>query len=354
MPHPLAVLWLTAFGLLLAQPATDRAADPSGRHESAGRRAYFGINEDPVYNFPVARLPQFAEMLAKSGAGAVRMPIRWCVVEPQRGHWEFSAIDRALAVIPPKTEILAMLMSVPTWANGIDPQKAEGWSDAYPPKDIGDWERYVTTTVSRYRGRIRYWEVWNEENGVDFYRPRPDVPGYLRLLQAAYRAANQADHQCVVVLGGLQMNGIVPNPWSPVKTRNFIEDLYRAGARPYFDVCNIHPYVLPEEGAQRMMTLIGGTLSVMTKYGDARKPLWVTEVGCGANSHDAEAAQARLLADTFAATQKEPRIERIFWFLLRDMDRNLLGPEGSMGLFSFQGREKPALDVYRRAAAGAR
>ena len=41
------------------------------------------------------------------------------------------------------------------------------------------------------------------------------------------------------------MNGIIANPWSDVKVENYLEDLYKAGAQPYFDVCNIHPYVAP-------------------------------------------------------------------------------------------------------------
>ena len=200
--------------------------------------------------------------------------------------------------------------------------------------------------------RIKHWEMWNEENGVDFYRPRPDAKTYTKLLKAAWLAAKKADPDCVVVLGGMQMNGIIANPWSKVKVHNYLDDLYKAGARPYFDVCNIHPYVLPNEGADHMMKLPRDTLSLMARYGDGNKPLWITEVGCGAASRDAEQAQAQLLADTFEAAKKEPAIQRVFWFLLRDMQKDLLGPEGSMGLFNYQGKPKPALEAFRRATTG--
>ena len=43
----------------------------------------------------------------------------------------------------------------------------------------------------------------------------------------------------------------------------------------------------------------------------------------------------------------EPGIERVFWFLLHDMKKDFLGPEGSMGLFSYQGKPKPALQAFR-------
>lgn len=311
--------------------------------------AFYGINEDPVWNFKPHEVSQFASMLTQSGCGAVRIGVRWRIVERRRGEWDYSAVDNVVKRIPGDIEILGVLMSVPEWANGVDPKTAEGWFDTYPPKDLNDWKQYVSKTVEHYKHRIKRWEIWNEENGVDFYRPRPDAEAYTKLLKTAYLAAKKADPQCVVVLGGLQMNGIIPNPWSNVKVSNYLEALYNAGARPYFDVCDIHPYVLPDEGAEHMMNLTRDTLSLMARHGDGNKPLWITEIGCGATSKEAEQAQAQLLFDSFKVAGEEPRIQRVFWFLLRDMQKDLLGPEGSMGLFSYQGRPKPALQAFQRA-----
>jgi hypothetical protein len=311
-------------------------------------RAFYGINADPVWSFKPEELPQFAEMLKKSACGAVRIPVRWLVLEPKKGEWDFSAVDRALLSIPVDVEILGTLMSVPEWASGVDPKKAEGWFDAYPPRDLADWQRAVSAIVTHYRPRIRHWEIWNEQNGVDFFRPRPDAVVYTALLKTAYQAAKEANPQCIVVLGGLQMNGIIANPWSEVKVTNYLEDLYKAGARPYFDVCNIHPYVLPEEGAERMMEQTEGTLEVMARYGDVEKPLWITEVGCGAKSPEAEQAQARLLRDTYELAAREPRIRKVYWFQLRDLEQDLLGPESTMGLFKLNGVARPALEAFRR------
>ena len=310
-------------------------------------RAYYGINSDPLWNFKPEELPQFVAMLTKSQCGSVRLPIRWQAAEPKRGEWDFSAMDRVVQSIPKEIEILGTLMSVPAWANGMDPKTAKGWFDAYPPRDVTDWERAVSTIVTHYRGRIKHWEIWNEQNGVDFFRPQPDARAYTELLKSAYQAAKKADPACLVVLGGLQMNGIIPNPWSDGTAPNYLEDLYKAGAQPYFDICNTHPYVTPEQGARYMMELTGATLKLMARYGDAAKPLWITEVGCGATSPEGEQAQATLLRDTFELASGEPRIQRVFWFLLRDMEKDLLGPESHMGLFKFNGVAKPALEAFR-------
>jgi GH35 family endo-1,4-beta-xylanase len=316
--------------------------------------AFYGINDDPVWNYKASDIPQFSEMLKQSHCGAIRIPIRWRVVEHTKGNLDFSAIDRIIQMIPDDIEILATLMSIPEWANGVDPKNAEGWFDVYPPKDFSDWECYVSKTVHKYKHRIKHWEIWNEENGIDFYRPLPDVKEYTELLKVAYKSAKNTDPDCVVVLGGLQMNGIIPNPWSKVKVSDYLEDLYKAGAGQFFDVCNIHPYVLPSEGSNYMMQMTKDTLSLMARYGDSGKPLWITEVGCGATSQHDEEIQAQLLADTFEVTAKEPQIKRVFWFLLRDMQNDLLGPEGSMGLFSYQGKPKLALRAFLNATESAK
>lgn len=325
------------------------AAEPVS--DSRPSVTFVGINEDPLWNYKPEELTTFSRMLKASGASAIRMPIRWRVIEPQKSERQFAAIDRALDFIPEDVEVLGTLMSVPQWANEVDPDTAEGWADSYPPKDHAGWEQYVFDTVTRFKRRIHYWEIWNEQNGVDFYRPLPDAEGYTALLKTAYLAAKRADPHCTVVMGGLQMNGIIPNPWSPVKTPDFLQALYESGARPYFDVCNIHPYVLPEEGAAHMMALTSDTLAVMGRNGDSHKPVWITEVGCRAKSPQAEREQAELLATTYEMAKQEPRIQRVFWFLLRDMEKDLLGPEASMGLFSHSGRAKPAVNEFRKAAA---
>lgn len=345
---------LAAFALLL--PLREFCQTPPASNASPARPpAFYGVNADPVWDFKAidpksSELPLFVKMLKGSGAGSVRLPIRWRVLEPRKGEWDFAAVDRVLEAIPAGVEVLGLLMSVPQWANGMDPKTSLGWFDAYPPKDLADWERAVSTIVARYKGRVKHWEIWNEQNGVDFFRPLPDAKAYTKMLKISYQSAKKADPGCVVVLGGLQMNGIIANPWSDVKVEHFLEDLYKAGARPYFDVCNIHPYALPEEGAGRTVEMTRDTLALMNRYGDAQKPVWLTEVGCGAPTPEAEEIQARLVRDTYVTAAREPRIQRVFWFTLRDMEKDLLGPESSMGLFKHRGAPKPALEAFTAAA----
>jgi hypothetical protein len=324
------------------------ASRPAGRF-----RSFYGVNADLVYDFEQPEYHRLAQFLTESGAGTLRMAIRWLVVEPQKGSWNWRPIDAALESLPRNIEPVAALLSTPTWSSGVEQGKSTGWFDTYPPRDLSDWSNFVRETVHRYRDRIGYWEIWNEENGIDFYHPNPDAGRYVELLKASYSAAKGADPRCKVLLGGLQMNGVIANPWSPVKTPNFLEDVYRAGGGVSFDICNTHPYVMPNEGAKHMIELTRDTRKVMAKYGDAEKPLWLTEMGCGLNNGITPADQAKLLSDCYEAAAADPGIDRLCWFTFRDLKQDILGPEGSMGMLTHSWQRKPAFEAFKRLATSA-
>jgi hypothetical protein len=215
-----------------------------------------------------------------------------------------------------------------------------------------DWREYVRQVARRYQKDIHFWEIWNEENGEDFYKPLPNARDYVGLLRAAHDTIKAIDPKATVVLGGLQMNGIIPNPWSPVKVENFLQKIYDAGGGPCFDVANIHPYVLAtkEEGPAYAARLVRETLRVMASNGDAQKPLWITETGLATGPSVTEQMQAQHLSGLYREWGSIPQVKAIYWFLLRDMDKAVCGGEDSMGLITTAGRRKPAFDAFKRAA----
>ena len=100
-------------------------------------------------------------------------------------------------------------------------------------------------------------------------------------------------------------------------------------------------------GAETQRNTLGGERSKVF-YGINEYPVW--------NFKDHELSKfAAMLEQTGSGAVRiplrcrvmEPGVERVFWFLLRDMKKDLLGPEGSMGLFSYQGKPKPALQAFR-------
>lgn len=314
---------------------------------------YYGVNHDFVWTKD-EDIPALIQAMKDAHVQTVRVPIRWTVVEPDKGKWSFDKVDRVVRDIrAANIEVLGLLMGVPAWASGIDPKKEQGFWDCYPPKEIADYQAFVRQTVNRYKSSIRYWEIWNEENGSDFYRPTPDSGEYVWILRAAYKAVKGCDPRATVVLGGLQMNGIIPNPWIATKTPNFLQKVYYAGGKPYFDVVNIHPYVLPttSEGPGYCAKLVRDTVEVMRRNGDAKKPLWITEIGAATNAEITEEKLAKHLEGIYRELGAIPEVKAIYWFTLRDYPSSICGGEDSMGLIAVDGRRKAAFDAYRRLAS---
>jgi len=119
----------------------------------------------------------------------------------------------------------------------------------------------------RYRGRVRHWEVWNEENIETFWR-NVSAEDYVKLLKVTYAEIKSADPEAKVLLGGL----------SRVPT-NYIDKVYLAGGKDYFDIMNIHPYTRPDPPERRMLKELKELKTIMAKHEDAGKPIWITEIG---------------------------------------------------------------------------
>ncbi|MGV3531657.1 MAG: hypothetical protein ACO1QR_04750, partial [Chthoniobacteraceae bacterium] len=119
-----ACLAILPFHAALAQEGT--TPFPASR-----ARTFYAVNADPLWDFnaaagPASELPLFLAMLKKSQAGAVRIPVRWQVLEPKQGEWDFARMDEIIQSTPADVEVLGVLMSIPAWANGQDPEKAVG------------------------------------------------------------------------------------------------------------------------------------------------------------------------------------------------------------------------------------
>lgn len=69
------------------------------------------------------------------------------------------------------------------------------------PEQIAAFIKYVQFMVRHFRGRIRYYALWNEQD-IDYWNPRPSAEEYGRLLKAFAPAVHAADPEAKVIYGG--------------------------------------------------------------------------------------------------------------------------------------------------------
>jgi hypothetical protein len=78
------------------------------------------------------------------------------------------------------------------------------YSAFWPPKtpeQVAAFVKYVRFVVEHFRGRIRYYALWNEQD-IDYWNPLPNPEDYGRLLKAFIPAVHGADPQAKVIYGG--------------------------------------------------------------------------------------------------------------------------------------------------------
>jgi hypothetical protein len=202
------------------------------------------------------QMPENLQLIRNAGIRWLRVDFSWSGIESPQGAWHYDHIDRVLKQAEANDlHILPLLLYNVGWA---DP--------AYQHLDF--WLEYVEKTVTRYKDKCRYWEIWNEPN---LFWDNPDGVTYKILLEATYKKIKEIDPELTVLYGGT--SGI------PMQ---FIERSLEAGIGEFFDIVNIHPY----RGRMTSVGLSAGYLDdldrlrdLMDKYHIGHKKIWITEMG---------------------------------------------------------------------------
>ena len=195
----------------------------------------------------------------------------WADLEPTPGKWDFSRLDKMVDLaMDHRVDVLLVLGITPRWASARPSDFCYyGAGRSAEPKKLRDWENYVRKVGSRYKGRIRHYEIWNEPNLKGFFSGSPEL--MVSLAQTAYRILKEIDPENLIVSpssgGGNEHDGPV-----------WLDRYLKAGGGEYADIVGYHFYVIPE-APELMLPLIGKIQQIMTKHGVEGKRLWNTETG---------------------------------------------------------------------------
>lgn len=284
---------------------------------------------------------------ASTGARWMRVHIDWMAVERVRGLFDWGYVDRWVDGARARgMKVLGMITNSPEWA------RAPGAALYAPPVNSGDYADFCATVATRYRDRVSDWEIWNEPNlprflGFDERRPAT----YTGLLKAAYPAIKAVQPDSTVIAAGLSRAIGVDAP------PNFLNDMYIAGAKGFFDATAMHPYVFPggiAEDPEHGWSDIAQLHDVMTLNGDGDKDIWMTELGAPTSSPDAEGVsqetQTQQILDVMAGVAASGFSGPAFIYSIRDVDSGNAGDrEDNFGaLLTTDWQPKHAASVLAR------
>ncbi len=296
------------------------------------------------------------QLIKDAGIQWVYTCFNWEDIEPQKGQFDFSIPDRIVNITSSyNLELLPLLWICPDWARSSPSDPAELEKGLYPPGDAEEFANYVYRIVERYKGKIKYWQIWGEENRPYNWRPNPDPEEYLNLLKASYIKIKEADPDSRVVLGGLALDDL----------EDFLEKLYQLGGKDYFDVLAINPYVHPTlnydpyldkftDSIELVKDWIFKVRQIMGKFGDSLKPVWITEIGSPGQEEPGdwwllgttptEEEQAEWVRRVYSELLGEDLVDKIFWYNFRTPPDESSARAGLVGI---DYRIKPAYLAYK-------
>lgn len=185
--------------------------------------------------------------------------VAWSQLEPQPGRWDFAFLDRYVQfAVDHNVEILLTLGLTPSWASAR-PQEvsAYGPGNAAEPRNLADWEDYVRTVATRYKGVIHSYEIWNEPNIKGSFSGSPEE--MLQLSRAAYEVIKAIDAGITVVS---------PSPTTGAGV-SWLSEFLAKEERKYSDAIGYHFYVTPDP-PEAMIPLIQRTSRASFVREDAR------------------------------------------------------------------------------------
>jgi hypothetical protein len=189
--------------------------------------------------------------------------VHWPQVETARNEWNWGILDREVELAEKHhVDLLLPFGETPEWA-------VHNRFHTAIVGDIGDledWRTFIRTQAERYKGRILYYEIWNEPN-LPRNRDIGPPPRMLELAREAYATLKQVDPDIKV---------ISPSPVNP-NGLDWMERYFELGGAKYADIIGYHFYVYHRP--ESMLNLILPAKEIMRKYGLADKPLWNTESG---------------------------------------------------------------------------
>lgn len=332
-------LGCTACHRAVANNETDVTSPPHVADAScpcAAEDSYFGINGTKLFHIGDANdaaVVQRLKWLEELNVRWDRNDLWWHIVEPEPDTWDFSRPDHVFDTFE-KHDIhfYPILCYGAAWFTG-------GRTSPLPD-DLDDYIEFVEKTVARYRDRVRYWEVWNEPNIHEFWRPTPDAAAYTKLLRRAYTAIKRNDPDALVCAPGIAPLGA----WD----RKFVETMYHHGAADHFDVFDYHYYRNHAPEAE-VPAEIAEIKAVLRHY-DRPMPIQISETGVTSiwegrpAVHDRQAAliiRNQLLCLALG-------IDRIYYFDLQNWRDDTPNDWGSqLGLVTAAGEPKPAFYAYK-------
>ncbi len=255
------------------------------------------------------KIQRTLQMVREMGAPWIVEFFPWAYLEynPNAFDWTHAdeVIDHARAQ---GLTVVARLGLVPWWAR--PDERVQPTTFNYLDRDhFADFGDFVYAFVDHYKDRVQHIIIWNEPNLSFEWGMRPvDAGAYVDLLKIAYRRAKEANPDVIVLAGALAPTLEPIGSSSGLSDLTYLQQMYAAGAKDYFDALAAHAYGLtapmsaPPDQNRVNFRRIELLRQIMINNGDAAKQVYITEAGWNDSSRWSQAVKpAQRIEYTLAA-----------------------------------------------------
>lgn len=240
--------------------------------------------------------------------------VTWKDINPEKGVWNYDRLDMLVSLAERQgADICLVLGMTPRWA-AKDPNAPHfapwiGPGSNSPPYDLKLFEEYVIHTVNRYRGRIKYYQIWNEPQLADFWYPYSDIKILGKMTTSAYYLIKRIDINAQVVAAPVLLRP------SSGGIRRGLKYLYVLKRNKWpVDIFAAHTYPEQNKNPKRFRRMVLQWKAGLKIIKAPKRPLWITEMNY--NLHHGRIPYSRVepyikLTNQYA---KDLGISRIYWY----------------------------------------
>ncbi|HHG8626112.1 TPA: cellulase family glycosylhydrolase [Raoultella ornithinolytica] len=221
-------------------------------------------------------------------------------------------------------------------------------------QQIAQFASYAAWIADRYKGKVKYYEVWNEwylGTGISSWflkKAKPDDTIYFELIKATSEAIKRIDPSAKVIAGSF-------NPLKKTEVEWF-DNYIDMGVLKYIDGISVHPYSYGNKNIK--LRTPEGNISAIDRYEQYLKnktgkniDLYITEVGYPTNPSkggvEPELAAQYMVKYTFLAKQRD-YIKGIWWYTLMNSADNTSNRESNFGILMHNESEKPSAKCLKQ------
>ena len=268
----------------------------------------------------------------QAGFNWVKHQVEWQAIESAPGQYNWTELDVIV-----NTDVGAGLNIMFSVQHAPDFYRSA--ASGLMPSDPSTFQRLMQAMAARYAGKVKVYELWNEQNlAREAGQGNVNPATYLPLLKAGYTGTKAGDASAQVLLGALSPTGAT-QPGVSMDDLAYLRELYALNGgevKRYFDMLAAHlsgfsnpPDCTPatpqcslsggwnNDPSFFAFTRLGQYRDVMLQAGDDKK-VWLTEFGYASSpvaipgyeysTFVSEDTQARFLVQAFQIARATPYI----------------------------------------------